>query len=64
LFIFSFEQRVKCAATANGRIAKTSRKNRNAKSKFENAMGLTGLEPVTCFKIYHGKQARVQWLVH
>jgi hypothetical protein len=27
-------------------------------------MGLTGLEPVTCFKIYHGKQARVQWLVH
>ena len=34
------------------------------KSKFENAMGLTGLEPVTCFKIYHGKQARVQWLVH
>jgi len=27
-------------------------------------MGLTGLEPVTCFKIYHGKRARVQWLVH
>ena len=22
-------------------------------------MGLTGLEPVTCFKIYHGKQANI-----
>ena len=43
LFIFSFEQRVKCAATANGRIATS----RNAKCKFENRVGLTGLEPVT-----------------